>query len=155
VSASPARRRANTANIGSRRRSSGLFEEPPIEALLQSLALYLDDDTEGDDKIKALAAAIEERSMKAADVAQGSQEGFETAAAAHIDDARRAVQLLKDGLLAESPFGEVNLLDPEIEDSIEFLCGEVHQIRERLDRAEAKKGTSKSEKKEDMIRRWK
>lgn len=106
------------------------------------------------DKVKTLEAALDERSMKAADVAQGGQESYEAVAANHVDDVRRALQLLKDSLLAESPFGEVKLLDPEIEASIDFLSTEVGQIRDMLDRAETKKGTGKSEKKEEIIRRW-
>lgn len=148
------RPRANTANIGARRRSSGLFEEPPLDTLLQSLALYLDDDAESVDKVKMLSTALDERSRKAADVSQGGQESFETVAATHMDDVRRALQLLQDSLLAESPFGEVKLVDPEIEGSIDFLSTEVKQIRDMLDRAEAKKGTGKSEKKDEILRRW-
>ncbi|KAL6866521.1 hypothetical protein ACO1O0_002632 [Amphichorda felina] len=154
VPASPVRPRANTANTGARRRSSGLFEEPPLDALLQSLAIYLDDDAEGADKVKMLATTLDERSNKAADVAQGGQESFEATAATHVDDVRRALQLLKDSLLAESPFGEVKLVDPEIEGSIGFLSTEVSQIRDTLERVEAKRGNGKSEKKEEILRRW-
>lgn len=101
-----------------------------------------------------LATTLDERSSKAADVAQGGQESFEATAATHVDDVRRALQLLKDSLLEESPFGEVKLVDPEIEGSIGFLSTEVSQIRDTLERVEAKRGNGKSEKKEEILRRW-
>lgn len=154
VPASPVRRaRANTGKAD-RRRSSGIQEIPPLDALLESLAIYLDDDAHSRDKVKALDATLRERTDKAADVAQSGQESFEEVVNAHFDDVRRALQLLKDSLLAESPFAEVKLLDPEVESSVEFLSNEVRKIHERLERAEVKKGDGKSEKKAEILRRW-
>lgn len=155
VPASPVRRpRAHTTTKADRRRSSGIHEIPPIDALLESLAIYLDDDAESNDKIKALDATLRERTIKAADVAQSGQESFEDVVNAHFDDVRRALQLLKDSLLAESPFGEVKLVDPEIESSIDFLSNEARQIEDRLERAEIKKGDRRSERKAEILRRW-
>lgn len=154
VPASPVRRpRANTGKVD-RRRSSGIHEIPPIDALLESLAIYLDDDAEDRDKIKALDATLRERIHKGVDVAQSGQESFEHVVNAHFDDVRRALQLLRDSLLAESPFGEVKLVDAEVESSVDFLSNEVQQIEDRLERAEVKKGNGKSEKKAEILRRW-
>lgn len=125
-----------------------------MDHLLESLALYLDDDAEDRDKIMALHTALQERTDKAVDVAQSGQESFEDTINTHFDDIRRALQLLKDSLLAESPFDEVKLVDPEVESSIGFLSNEVRQIEDRLERAEAKKGDGKSEKKAEILRRW-
>lgn len=154
VPASPVRRpRANTGKAD-RRRSSGIHEMQPIDTLLESLAIYLDDDADNGDKIKALHAVLGERTNKGVDVAQSGQESFENVVNAHFDDVRRALQLLKDSLLAESPFGEVKLVDPEVESSITFLSNGVRQIQDRLERADAKKGDGKSEKKAEILRRW-
>lgn len=157
VPASPVRQRprSNTANMATRRRSSGVHEEPPLEALLNSLSLPLDDDVEDRDNVRLLAETAVERAAKWEDVARSGQDSYENLASSHMEDLRCALQLLRDSLLAESSFSQVKLSDPEIEGSISFLSNEVDQIQDRLDRANARIGmTRKSEKKEDILRRW-
>lgn len=102
----------------------------------------------------SLAAALAERTAKADDVARNAQDSFEASAMAHLEDARRAVQLLRDSVLAESPFGEVRLVDAEIENSISVLAQEVDKVRDTLAGVDAKRGDGKSEKREDLLRRW-
>lgn len=115
----------------------------------------------GLDTVAALARSQEEREAKSRDMAYSAQESFERAAMAHLGDARRAVQLLRDSVLAESPFGdEVKLLDPEIEGSIVVLGQEVAKTKERVDEAEeiVAKGRARkhgaSEKQKEMLERW-
>lgn len=153
--ASPVRQRANTATSRAARHSLGPSDEPPIDTLLQTLALSLPADTpDSRDQVTALAQALTERSAKAADVARNAQDSFEALATAHLEDARLAIQLLRDSVLAESPFGEVRLVDAEIEGSISFLAQEVDKVRETLEGVEARRGDGKSEKKEDLLKRW-
>lgn len=151
IPASPVRPRANTRSA---RRSSGFQELPAIDSLLQSLAIRLDDGADGRVRAQTLAKALAERSTKESEVAHSVQESFESAVATHLDDTRRALQLLKDSVLADSPFGDVRLVDPEIESSINYLSGEVNKARGRLDRAEARASTEKSEKRAEIIQRW-
>jgi hypothetical protein len=153
---SPVRPRANTAKSRGARRSSGIADEPPIDALLQSLAVYITPETDADSgrKLRALADVVSERSRKGHDMARDAQESFEATAAAYLDDVRRAVQMVKDSLLAESPYSRIHLEDPEIRGSIDVLAHEVQKVKQGLENAEAKKLVGKSEKKEEMLQRW-
>ncbi|POR32467.1 Uncharacterized protein TPAR_07337 [Tolypocladium paradoxum] len=153
---SPIRIRANTTGSHGQRRSSGIQAEPPLEVLLQNVALPLLPLDEDDSKkqVATLARALADRSQKSADVARGAQESFEMSAIAQLEDTRRAIQLLRDSVLAESPFGEVNLVDPEIEGSISVLEQEIGKAREKLKIAEGQNVVAKSERREDMLQRW-
>ncbi|KAL4725895.1 hypothetical protein ACLX1H_006569 [Fusarium chlamydosporum] len=159
---SPIRMRANTdgnrrgANSKNRRRSSGILDEPAIEALLRDLALSLPDAEEASiqDQVSALDKAFGVRSSKTTDVVRGAQESFETSVTSRLDDARLAIQLLRDSVLAESPFGEVKMVDPEFEETVVALARDVEGVREKLDGVVAKKALAKSVKKDEFVQRW-
>ncbi|EGU82443.1 hypothetical protein FOPG_04193 [Fusarium oxysporum f. sp. conglutinans race 2 54008] len=157
---SPIRMRANTDGArrgnNNRRRSSGILDEPAIEALLRDLALSLPDAEEASiqDQVSALNKAFTERSGKTTDVVRNAQDSFETSVTSRLDDARLAIQLLRDSVLAESPFGEIKMIDPEFEGSIDVLSQEVDKVREKLDGVVAKKALAKSVKKDEFVQRW-
>ncbi|KAF5983577.1 hypothetical protein FBULB1_3702 [Fusarium bulbicola] len=157
---SPIRMRANTDGArrgnNNRRRSSGILDEPAIEALLRDLALSLPDAEEASiqDQVSALNKAFTERSGKTTDVVRNAQDSFETSVTSRLDDARLAMQLLRDSVLAESPFGEIKMVDPEFEGSIEVLRQEVDKVKEKLDGVVAKKALAKSVKKDEFVQRW-
>lgn len=157
---SPVRMRANTDGArrgnNNRRRSSGILDEPAIEALLRDLALSLPDAEEASiqDQVSALNKAFTERSGKTTDVVRNAQDSFETSVTSRLDDARLAIQLLRDSVLAESPFGEIKMVDPEFEGSIDVLSQEVDKVKEKLDGVVAKKALAKSVKKDEFVQRW-
>ncbi|SCO82898.1 uncharacterized protein FRV6_07111 [Fusarium oxysporum] len=157
---SPIRMRANTDGArrgnNNRRRSSGILDEPAIEALLRDLALSLPDAEEASiqDQVSALNKAFTERSGKTTDVVRNAQDSFETSVTSRLDDARLAIQLLRDSVLAESPFGEIKMIDPEFEGSIDVLSQEVDKVKEKLDGVVAKKALAKSVKKDEFVQRW-
>lgn len=159
---SPIRMRANTDgnrrgnNNNNRRRSSGILDEPAIEALLRDLALSLPDSEEASiqDQVAALSQAFTERSGKTTDVVRNAQDSFETSVTSRLDDARLAIQLLRDSVLAESPYGEIKLVDPEFEGSIQVLAQEVDMVKEKLDGVAGKKALAKSVKKDEFVQRW-
>ncbi|TVY78674.1 hypothetical protein Focb16_v008435 [Fusarium oxysporum f. sp. cubense] len=157
---SPIRMRANTDGArrgnNNRRRSSGILDEPAIEALLRDLALSLPDAEEASiqDQVSALNKAFTERSGKTTDVVRNAQDSFETSVTSRLDDARLAIQLLRDSVLAESPFGEIKMVDPEFEGSIDVLSQEVDKVKEKLDGVVAKKALAKSVKKDEFVQRW-
>ncbi|KAF9769723.1 hypothetical protein IL306_012814 [Fusarium sp. DS 682] len=157
---SPIRMRANTDGSrrgnNNRRRSSGILDEPAIEALLRDLALSLPDAEEASiqDQVSALNKAYAERSGKTTDVVRNAQDSFETSVTSRLDDARLAIQLLRDSVLAESPYGEIKMVDPEFEGSIDVLSQEVDKVKEKLDGVVAKKALAKSVKKDEFVQRW-
>ncbi|KND86777.1 hypothetical protein TOPH_08583 [Tolypocladium ophioglossoides CBS 100239] len=153
---SPIRIRANTTGSHGQRRSSGIQEELPLEILFQNIGLPLLSLDEDDSKkqVHTLARALADRSQKGSDVARGAQESFEMSAIAQLEDARRAVQLLRDSVLAESPFGDVKLVDPEIEGSIAVLEQEIDKAKQKLKVANEQNVVAKSETREDLVQRW-
>ncbi|KAF4968411.1 hypothetical protein FSARC_4208 [Fusarium sarcochroum] len=141
---------------GNRRRSSGILDEPAIEALLRNLALSLPEAEEASiqDQVSALNQAFTDRSGKTTDVVHNAQDSFEASVTSRLDDARLAIQLLRDSVLAESPYGEIKLVDPEFEGSIHVLGQEVDKVRERLEGVVAKKAMAKSIRKDEFTQRW-
>ncbi|KAK3357981.1 hypothetical protein B0T25DRAFT_175145 [Lasiosphaeria hispida] len=147
------------------RRSSGLgglADDPPLDEILRSLAISLPQDesvaseARAQMHVRALASILADRQAKANDVARNVQESFEAAATKQIADAKVAVQLVRDSVLAESPFGEVRLVDPEIEGLISVLTQEFDSVKERLESVDVglAKVKGKSVKRDELIRRW-
>lgn len=160
----PAPRRGR-ANTKSRRRSSGgTSHESPLEYLLGELGISLsaeDDEpsamTSTQTQAALLTRTLAERTQKAADVADSVQSTFENAATAHLADARCALQLIRDSVLAESPYAEVHLVDPGIESSIGVLAQEVHNIASRLEGVEGEAAAlarGRNVSRDEIISRW-
>ncbi|TWU75767.1 hypothetical protein ED733_002641 [Metarhizium rileyi] len=144
---SPVRRRQG-------RRLSGV-QEPPMETLLQNVAVTIPPDCiRPRDQVLFLEKVLAERSRKCNEVAAAAQESFEITARTHVDDARRAMQLVRDSLFAESPFGDVKLVDADMEGSILVLAQEVDKAKDTLRSLEGQSVVAKSEKKEELIQRW-
>ncbi|KXH64931.1 hypothetical protein CNYM01_04200 [Colletotrichum nymphaeae SA-01] len=159
---SPVRRRNNTnpgrsptRDATNRRRRSSAYDEPPLETLLRSLAIAFPEDvTDGAGQTAVLAATLAERQTKARDVARNAQETLEGTAATQLADSKLAIQLLRDSLLAESPFGDVRLVDEGIEASIAVLGQEVEKVKERVEKVDAGKARLRSERKREILERW-
>lgn len=161
----PAPRRGR-ADTNSRRRSSGGASlESPLERLLGELAISLpgaeDDDASTTASAQAqadlLSKTLVDRTRKAADVADSVQATFEHAATTHLADARTALQLIRDSVLAESPHAEVHLVDPGIESSIGVLAQEVHNIASRLEGVESEAAVltkGRNVNRDEIISRW-
>jgi hypothetical protein len=174
VTASPTRRRKSSGHGNAvspvraraqpgRRRSSGtgaIGDEPPLEELLRTLAISApQDESEAADvkaQVQLLASTLAERRAKAEDVGRNVQQSFESAASSQIADAKLAVQLVRDSILAESPFGEVRLVDPEIEGSLAVLAQELENVNGKLEGVNAglAKIKGKSAKRDEIISRW-
>lgn len=63
---------------------------------------------------------------------------------------------MRDSVLAESPFGEVLLVDPEIEGSIAVLVQELLGVEGKLRAVEGGVGRlrGRSAKREEIVGRW-
>ncbi|KAK3902907.1 hypothetical protein C8A05DRAFT_15101 [Staphylotrichum tortipilum] len=145
------------------RYSSGaeLAQEPPLEEILRLLAISLpqaeDDESPNLPALaKQLSSTLAIRRAKAHDVARNVQETFEHAATKQVADGNLAIQLVRDSVLAESPFGEVLLVDPEIEGSIAVLVQELVGVEGKLRGVEAGVGRlrGRSAKREEIVGRW-
>jgi hypothetical protein len=174
VGASPTRRGAGAmspvrsrgaATSKHRRQSSSigmLNDEPPLEQLLRMLAITLpsDDDVSAsalpNSHAKTLATVLSDRTAKVTDVAANVQDSFEAATTAQLKDSALALQALRDSLLAESPFGQVQLVDPEMDGSIRILDQELENVRTRLEKIDAEMTLIRGRrgKQDELIRRW-
>lgn len=130
----------------------------PLEHLLSDLAISLPPTTESPSTTThILATTLADRRLKAADVAANAQTTFERTATGRLADARAALQLLRDSVLAESPFAEVNLVDPGIEASIGVLAQEVQMLAGRLEGVEreaAALAKGRNVKRDEFVQRW-
>lgn len=108
-----------------------------------------------EEKIAVLAKQLELRQAKNGELSRHTQEALEDAVATQIDEARRAIQLLRDSIAAESSFGKVQLIDPDLDVTIQALKLEADDIKRQLEatgRAIPEDGHS--EKKDELIERW-
>lgn len=158
----PAPSRAEPSFMKTRRRSSGdALHSSPLEHLLGELALSLPDSSSTSNPSHAqtayLSHALTTRIHKSADIDRAVQSTLEHTASSHLADARIALQLIRDSVLAESPFAEVHLVDPGIEASIGVLAQEAQNIADRLEGVEREANVlakGRNTKREEMITRW-
>lgn len=64
--------------------------------------------------------------------------------------------MLRDSVLAESPWGAVRLVDEELEESVDVIrqeLGDVEEWRASVE-GDIKKATNGNEKKEAILKRW-
>lgn len=141
--------------------TSGIGGEPPLDEILRTLAISLPRDEEGADvdveaQVKELASTLASRRAKVDDVARNVQEALEGAATKQIADAKLAIQMIRDSILAESPFGEVRLVDPEIDRSIAVLSRELESVDDKLKRVDADLSSlrGRNAKRDELISRW-
>ncbi len=153
----PARTKRSSRDMSHRRRSSGLPDVSAVDSLIQSLALPMEAHGDGSStsQIAALSKLLRERRSKDSSAARSAQDEFETLTAERLDDAQRAVQRLRDSLLAETPFGALQqLADPGIEQSVGVLAHEVDKARGKLARCEADGRGFGSLKRDEFVERW-
>lgn len=152
----PARTKRQSRDMSHRRRSSSMQEVPALDSLMQTLALPIDayGDGSAHSQITALSKVLHERRLKQGSMARHAQDEFETLTAERMHEAKRAVQLLRDSVLAETSFGEVNLADPGIEASIDVLGQEVDKARQKLHRFREEKVGWGSLKRDEFVERW-
>ncbi|KAL2259425.1 hypothetical protein VTK26DRAFT_6909 [Humicola hyalothermophila] len=141
--------------------AAGIGKEHPLEEILRTLAISLpkDGDSEAADarvQVGELASILSSRRAKLDDVARNVQETFESATVRHVADTKLAIQLVRDSVLAESPFGEVRLVDPEIEGSIDVLAQELANVEVKLREADAGLAgvRGRNAKRDELISRW-
>jgi hypothetical protein len=105
---------------------------------------------------KLLRAVVADRSAKVRDVASNVQDSFEATTTNQLQDSLVAMQSLRDLLLGESQFGQVKLVDPEMEGSIQVLNQELNHVQSRLEKVDAEMTLIRGRrgKQNELIRRW-
>lgn len=157
--ASPARGRPNQRSRYSMG-TSGTGDESALEEILRTLAISLPQEKGGLPdlcaQVNEVSLALASRQEKLQDAAFHTQQNFEEAVIKHVVDGKLAIQLVHDSILAESPFGDVRLVDAEIEKSISVLSQELKKVDEKLGDASAgiEKLKAKSSKRDEFISRW-
>lgn len=106
------------------------------------------------DQFESLHKTLRDRSANEQAVARDAQVDFEETAKTRLADAKRAIQLIRDTLFAETSFGEVNLVDQGIEQSILVLGQEVEKAKDKLAGFEGTKTSWGSSKKDEFLERW-
>lgn len=114
----------------------------------------MSEETDGRAQIVALSKILEDRWKKTDEIARNTQETFEVGALVQLNDTRLAIQLVRDSVLAESPFNEPRLVDPEIGGSITLLAADVEGAKDRLTVVEGQRRDRKSEKRDEFVERW-
>ncbi|KAL2173958.1 uncharacterized protein P884DRAFT_250666 [Thermothelomyces heterothallicus CBS 202.75] len=138
----------------------GTGDDSPLEEILRTLAISLPQEKEGLPDLRAqvdeLSLALAGRRKKLQDAAFHAQENLEEVATKHVADGKLAIQLVHDSILAESPFGDVRLVDAEIERSIAVLSQELRKVDEKLSDVGVglAKLKAKSAKRDEFISRW-
>jgi DNA-binding HxlR family transcriptional regulator len=148
---SPVKRR-NT-----RRRSSGPLDDEiePEQQLLRNLGISLPTDAvSNQSRIEALERALLDRSNKLEGHANNLQSSTESSISSHLLDAQVTLHLLRDSLLAQSPYHSVKLLDPEVESSITELENDVQQVQQKLEKVDLQKLQAKNVHREQLVERW-
>lgn len=136
-----------------RRSSASALYDAPLAHLLDSLALSLPSAS----PTSHLNQILCRRNQTLTEITSTTQATLEHTATTHIVDARTAIQLVRDSVLAESPFAEVNLVDPGIESSIGVLGQEAGNVSARLEGVEREArviGQAKNVRREEMVARW-
>lgn len=145
---------SRTAKQPNGRRSS--FSTPydaPLDHLLDSLAISLPPTS----PTSHLNHTLHDRLDTLGTITRTTQTTLEHILSAQIADARQAIQLVRDSVLAESPFAEVHLVDPGIESSICVLGQEAGKVGARLEGVEREArvvGQGRNVRREEMVARW-
>ncbi|ESZ97172.1 hypothetical protein SBOR_2428 [Sclerotinia borealis F-4128] len=138
------------------RRRSSMFEEVDAEQqLLRNLGISLP--TENDDadaRTEFLENVLGERIEKLKSHTANLESTTETTISSHVHNADVTMQLLYNALQADSIYGEVQLLDPDIVSSFNTFEGEIKNLQENLEAVNLQRLQLKNVHKEQLIKRW-
>lgn len=140
-----------------RRRSSGFADEEiePEQQLLRNLGIALPTDAVTDEpRIETLRHALLDRVSKLEGHAKTLQSTTESSVASHLLDAHATLQLLRDSLLAYTPYREVKLLDPDVDSSITALEAEVRDLEEMIKEVDLQAVQTRNVHRERLVDRW-
>jgi len=139
------------------RRSSGHLEDDlgPEQQLLRNLGVSIPAEATSDQtRSDVLEKAMSDRISKLEAHVTSVQSTTESSISCHLQDAHITLQLLRDSLLTESPYHQVQLLDPEIIYSVDKFEQDVQALQERIEAVNLQRLQTRSVHKEQLIERW-
>ncbi|PHH64684.1 hypothetical protein CDD81_4125 [Ophiocordyceps australis] len=159
VPASPARRASlstlDKMSTPHARRSSAAEAPPPLEQLLRKLSLEPASTTSSlETRLREVEGALNKARAKLVHVERGAHESYQEAIVKHVHDIWGAVQMMRDSVLAESPYGKVELVDADVEYSINAMKEGVAHVRQRLQALEEQELVEESEVREELLQRF-
>jgi hypothetical protein len=139
-----------------RRRSSGHDEDiEPEQQLARNLGVVLPAEGISDSaRIEALEKMLSERMTRLEGHANSLQSTTETSISSHLLDAQNTLGLLQDSLLAETQYGKVRLIDPQIESDVSKFDQEVQNLQKSLEAIELHQLQAKNVNREQLVERW-
>lgn len=140
----------------SNRRRSSMFEEMDAEQqLLRSLGISIPTENDNDDaRIESLESILREKSERLKSHTANLESLTETTISSHVHNADVTMKLLYNTLQADSVYGEVQLLDPDIVSSFNTFEEEIKNLQENLDAVNLQRLQLKNVHKEQLIKRW-
>ncbi|KAL0472809.1 hypothetical protein QR685DRAFT_515128 [Neurospora intermedia] len=133
---------------------------PELKSILQTFGISIPlADPSLQSHLSALQSALDstltDRQQKRDELLSTAQSSFEDAVTKHIGDAKAALAMLRDSVLADSPWGAVRLVDEELEGSVKVIRQELEKIEEwRGDIEGAVKASNADERREQFMKRW-
>lgn len=140
-----------------RRRSSGHMDDDvePEQQLARHLGINLPAESASEpSRIDHFERILSDRKKKLGIHATSLESTTESAVSSHLSDAHITFQLLQDSLLAESLYHRVQLLDPEIEASVETFEQDVQYVQKSLEEIDLQQLQTKNVHRDQIIERW-
>ncbi|QSZ37760.1 hypothetical protein DSL72_008859 [Monilinia vaccinii-corymbosi] len=137
-------------------RRSSMFEEMDAEKqLLRNLGISLPPENNTDDsRTEFLENILHERAEKLRSHTANLESTTETTISSHVHNADVTMKLLHNALQADSVYGEVQLLDPDIVSSFNTFEEEIRNLQENLEAVNLQRLQLKNVHKEQLIKRW-
>jgi len=139
-----------------RRRSSGHDEDmEPEQQLARNLGVVLPAEGVSDTaRVEALEKMLSERITRLESHANSLQSTAETSISSHLLDAQITLGLLRDSLLAETLYGKVRLIDPDVESDMSKFDHKVQDLQRSLEAVELHTLQAKNMNREQLVERW-
>ncbi|EPE32699.1 hypothetical protein GLAREA_07833 [Glarea lozoyensis ATCC 20868] len=137
-----------------RRRSSGIDLDPETQ-IARNLGITLPPTSATAAQVAdSLGRIRRERSTKLGIHATSLQTTTEGSIAAHVAESQVALRVLTDALLAESAYGGVRLVDPDVEASVGMFEGEVEGLKKEMEGLDLEVLRGRSVDGERFVKRW-
>jgi hypothetical protein len=127
----------------------------PEQQLARNLGVVLPAEGVSDTaRVEALEKMLSERITRLESHANSLQSTAETSISSHLLDAQITLGLLRDSLLAETLYGKVRLMDPDVESDISKFDHEVQDLQRSLEAVELHTLQAKNMNREQLVGRW-